>query len=30
MNTKKTYKYFDNISEKDITNIINNTLNKIN
>jgi hypothetical protein len=30
MNTKKIYKYFDNISEKDITNIINNTLNKIN
>lgn len=28
-NTKKTYKYFDNISEKDITNIINNTLNKV-
>jgi GT2 family glycosyltransferase len=30
MNTKKTYKYFDNISEKDITNIINNTLNRVN
>jgi GT2 family glycosyltransferase len=29
LDNKKTYKYFDNISEKDITNIINNTLNKV-
>jgi GT2 family glycosyltransferase len=29
LNSQKTYKYFDNISEKDITNIINNTLNKV-